>query len=72
MSASPNDTAFERLSKSEPVLVDVGTALDLLPGMTPATVLTSGPAMRFAEYQGGQREALIGGALYEGLARTRD
>lgn len=46
-------------------------AIDVLPGMTKNTILTSGPPLPWAEYYGGQREGLIGGALYEGLARDR-
>lgn len=70
--ATANDTAFDRLTTGDPVLVDIGTALDLMPGMTRETVLTSGPALPFSDYEGGQREALIGGAQYEGLASTRE
>jgi Protein of unknown function (DUF1116) len=35
-----------------------------------ATILTSGPPMPWELYEGGQRNAVIGGALFEGLART--
>ena len=69
---SPNDIAFARLTGGTPVLVDVRPAIEVLPGMTRDTVLTSGPPMPWQEYEGGQREALIGGALYEGLAGDRD
>lgn len=69
---SPNDLAFQRLTGGQPVLVDVRRALDVMPGMTPDTVLTSGPPMPWQDYEGGQREALIGGALYEGLAPDRE
>ena len=63
-----NRLAFERLGAAEPVLVDIRPAIDVLPGMTPATVLTSGPPMPWERYVGGQRDAVIGGALFEGLA----
>ena len=63
-----NRLAFERLGAAEPVLVDIRPAIDVLPGMTPATVLTSGPPMPWERYAGGQRDAVIGGALFEGLA----
>ncbi len=68
----PNDVAFHRLTTGEPVLVDVLPAIEALPGMTKNTVLTSGPPLAWSEYEGGQREGLIGGALYEGLARDRE
>ena len=63
-----NALAFERLSAADPVLVDIRPAIDVLPGMTPKTVLTSGPPMPWERYVGGQRDAVIGGALFEGLA----
>jgi hypothetical protein len=67
-----NARAFAQLNAAEPVLVGLGSALDLLPGMTAETVLTSGPPMPFAEYAGGQRDAIIGAALFEGLAADRE
>lgn len=67
-----NQEAFRRLCESEPVLVDIRPAIEVLPGMTPDTVLTSGPRLDWSEYVGGQRDAIIGGALFEGLARTRE
>jgi hypothetical protein len=63
-----NAEVLERLWASEPVLVDVRPALDVVPGMTPETVLTSGAPLAWDDYYGGQRSGLIGGALYEGLA----
>ena len=63
-----NKLAFTRLCEAEPVLVDVRPAIDALPGMTPNRVLTSGPPMPWEGYVGGQRDAVIGGAMFEGLA----
>ncbi len=67
-----NAEAFRRLTTSEPVLVDVRPAIEVVPGMTVNTVLTSGPPLAWADYVGGQRDALIGGALFEGLAGSRE
>lgn len=69
--AEANRLAFERLTKSDPVLVDVRRVGDFVPGFTPQTILTSGPPMSWSDYTGGQREAIIGGALFEGLAEDR-
>ena len=63
-----NKLAFARLCEAEPVLVDVRPAIDALPGMAPNKVLTSGPPMSWEGYVGGQRDAVIGGAMFEGLA----
>ena len=67
-----NRAAFERLCGAEPVLVDLGPAIEHLPGMSRDTVLTSGPALPFSEYEGGQREAIVGAAQFEGLAADRE
>jgi hypothetical protein len=67
-----NRLAVERMTSAEPVLVDIRPAIDVVPGMTPGTVLTSGAPMPWERYTGGQREAVIGGALFEGLAADRD
>lgn len=66
-----NAEAFKRLCESEPVLEDVRPALEVLPDMTPETILTSGPPLAWEDYTGGQRDAIIGGALFEGLAEDR-
>jgi hypothetical protein len=58
--------------EADPVLVDIRRALDALPGMTPDTILTSGPPMPWEGYTGGQRSAVIGGALFEGLAEDAE
>jgi uncharacterized protein DUF1116 len=63
-----NAEALERLWAAEPVLVDVRSAGEVVPGMTEDTVLTSGAPLAWDDYFGGQRSGIIGGALYEGLA----
>ena len=67
-----NKLAFERLTKSDPVLVDVRPAGEFIPGFTRQNILTSGPPMKWSDYTGGQRDAIIGGALFENLAKDRD
>ena len=47
--AEANQQAFERLTKSEPVLVDVRPAGEFIEGFTPQTILTSGPPMAWSE-----------------------
>ncbi|MFP6728755.1 MAG: DUF1116 domain-containing protein [Alphaproteobacteria bacterium] len=66
-----NREAWQRLCGSEPVLKDILSAEEALPGMTTNLVLTSGPPMDWEQYTGGQRDAIIGGALFEGLASDR-
>lgn len=63
-----NRLAVERMTDADPVLVDIRPGSEVVPGMTPETILTSGAPMPWREYTGGQRAAVIGGALFEGLA----
>jgi len=70
--AAANDASFNRLLAADPWVVDVRPAREVIPGYHPRLVLTSGAPMPWREYSGGQREALIGGALFEGLAANRE
>jgi hypothetical protein len=63
-----NAEAVRRMTGAEPVLVDVRPAGEAVPGMAPNMILTSGPPMDWDCYYGGQRNAVIYGAMYEGLA----
>jgi hypothetical protein len=67
-----NAAAFARLDAADPWVVDVRPAREVLPGYHDNLILTSGAPMAWADYVGGQRDALIGGALFEGLATTRE
>lgn len=64
-----NAEAVARINSGDPVLVDVLPARDVMPGLTAKTVLTAGAPLPWGEYTGGQRDAVIGGALFEGMAR---
>jgi hypothetical protein len=70
--ARANAEAVERLWSSEPVLVDVRPGLEVVPDMTPRTILTSGAPLAWEDYFGGQRSGILGGALYEGLAEDEE
>ncbi len=63
-----NAEAYRRLCAADPVLVDVLPAGEAMPGFRPTTILTSGPRLSWEQYDGGQRAAIIGGILFEGLA----
>jgi hypothetical protein len=70
--ARGNDEAVERLEAAQPLLAGVGTARDLLPGMGERTILHAGPPIEWADMSGPLRGAVIGAAVYEGLAETRE
>jgi hypothetical protein len=67
-----NDEALRRLTTAEPELVTVAPAGQVVPGFTETTVLTSGAPLAWPEYAGGQRRAIVGGVLAEGLAPNPD
>lgn len=67
-----NDAALNRMFASDPELIGVVPAGEAVPGMRRDLVLTSGPTLPFDAYTGGQREALLGAAIYEGFAADRD
>jgi hypothetical protein len=67
-----NAEAVRRMTGAEPVLIDVRPASQVIPGMTPNMILTSGPPLPWPEYYGGQRRAVIYGAIYEGLASDEE
>lgn len=70
--ADANAEAVARLCAADPVVVDVAPAIEALPGYRKNLILTSGAPLAWPDYAGGQREAIIGGALFEGLAPTRE
>jgi hypothetical protein len=65
-----NREALRRLAAAQPVLVDVRPALEVVPGMTPTTLLHAGPPIEWARMSGPVRGAVIGALLYERLAET--
>jgi hypothetical protein len=67
-----NREALRRLGAAQPVLVDVRPALEVVPGMTPTTLLHAGPPLPWARMSGPVRGAVIGALLYERLAETQE
>jgi Protein of unknown function (DUF1116) len=65
-----NNEALRRLCAADPILIDILPAQEALPELDAATILTSGPPIPWESLEGGQRNAVIGGALFEGLARS--
>lgn len=63
-----NRLAIERILSVEPVLVDVDTALNVIPGMTPNTVLHAGPPIEWERMCDPMKRAVRGALIFEGLA----
>lgn len=65
-----NKTALEAIQSGHPVLVDVRVAHEVIEGMTPWTILHSGPPNRWESMSGPQRGAVMGALIFEGLAAS--
>lgn len=67
-----NQEAVRRMNAGDPVLVDIAPARAVIPGLTDKMILHSGPPISWDRMCGAQRGAMIGIALYEGWAETRE
>ncbi len=65
-----NQEAMGRVLTAQPVLVGVGRALDLIPGMSLDLILHAGPPITWERMSGPLRGAIIGGLILEGRAGT--
>lgn len=63
-----NAAAVDRMLASQPALIDVAPAGQVVPGMTANMILTSGAPLAWEDYFGGQRRAILFAAVHEGLA----
>jgi len=66
--AAANDKAVQRMQAAKPMLVGVGRAGDLLPGLDHRTLLHAGPPIQWPDMSGPLRGAVLGAVIYEGLA----
>lgn len=64
-----NDEVVRRIIDAHPVLVGFGRALDVVPGMTPNTILHAGPPIAWEDMCGAMRGAVTGAIVFEGLAK---
>ena len=67
-----NARAIAGLTDSEPVLTGIRAAGEVIEGFERNMVFTSGPTLPWDQYRGGQRRAILGGVLYEGLASNEE
>lgn len=63
-----NQKAVEKVLNAQPVLVDIGIAGEVIPGMTKKTILHAGPPITWEKMSGPMRGAVMGALIYEGLA----
>jgi len=64
-----NKIAVERLMSVQPIFTDIDTALNVIPGMTPRTILHSGPPITWSRMCDPMKRAVKGALMLEGLAK---
>jgi len=64
-----NAEAVDRIKNAKPMLVAFGRALDVVPGMTPTTILHAGPPVAWEDMSGPMKGAVTGALVFEGLAQ---
>ncbi|MBI5301180.1 MAG: DUF1116 domain-containing protein [Chloroflexi bacterium] len=67
-----NAQAVERMMQARPVLIGMGIARDVIPGMRDNLLLHAGPPITWDRMSGPLRGAVIGALIFEGLAKTED
>jgi hypothetical protein len=65
-----NEIAVNRIVNSDPVIIDVRPAIEVVPGMTERTILHSGPPITWDRMCPPQKGGVIGAMLFEGLANS--
>lgn len=69
---SANTTAVTRMMEARPVLVGIGKALEVIPGMRPNLILHAGPPITWDRMSGPLKGAIIGALIFEGKAKTAE
>ena len=67
-----NAEVVKRITEAKPMLVSYGKALDVVPGMTPTTILHAGPPVKWEDMSGPMKGAVTGAIVFEGLAKDLD
>ena len=69
---SANMTAVTRMMEARPVLLGVGKALDVIPGMRSNLMLHAGPPITWERMSGPLKGAIIGALIFEGQAKSAE
>jgi len=65
-----NAIAVERMMEARPVLIGLGKAIDVIPGMRENLLLHAGPPITWARASGPMRGAITGALIFEGKAKS--
>ncbi|MBN1658107.1 MAG: DUF1116 domain-containing protein [Anaerolineae bacterium] len=64
-----NAQAVERMMEAQPVLIGLGKAIDVVPGMREDLLLHAGPPITWERASGPMRGAITGALIFEGKAK---
>jgi len=64
-----NQIAVEKMMSARPILKSVATARDVIPEMKDNLIMHAGPPIEWERMSGPMRGAVIGGLIFEGLAK---
>jgi hypothetical protein len=67
-----NQEAASRILRAKPTLIDVSTAGEAIPGMKKNMILHAGPPVPWERMCGPMRGAVMGGLIFEGMAKNRE
>jgi hypothetical protein len=67
-----NQEVVSRIKRGQAVLVGMGVAREVIPGMHDHMILHAGPPIEWARMCGPTRGAVMGALIYEGLAQDED
>lgn len=67
-----NETAVSRMIEARPILIGVGRARDVIPGMRDNLILHAGPPIAWERMSGPMRGAVIGALIFEGKANSAE
>jgi len=65
-----NQEAVERMMEARPVLVGLGKAIDVIPGMKDNLLLHAGPPINWERASGPMQGAITGALIFEGKAKN--
>jgi len=65
-----NAKALAAIQAAQPVIKGIDTAINVVPGMKKNLILHAGPPITWEKMSGPMRGAVMGGLIYEGLAKT--
>lgn len=65
-----NKTAIEKMMEAKPVLIGLGKAGDVIPGMKDNLLMHAGPPITWDRASGPLRGAITGALIFEGKAKT--